>query len=177
MNNINAKDLVTDGTSIWMVDDQTLDRVYKYKVDGTYVDRWSIDPANGSPTGITLDPANPRHLWIVDNGTDRVYQYNDAVSRTSSGSASIPASTSYALAAGNTNPQGIADPPPGAVDGDLVELTIEPLLARQLGCECRAAPRPRIPAAGEGRPTRRAGSRDRRRLARGRRARLPADRR
>ena len=38
--------------------------------------------ANASPTGITLDPGNPQHLWIVDNGTDRVYQYDNAVSRT-----------------------------------------------------------------------------------------------
>jgi hypothetical protein len=48
------------------------------------------------------------HLWIVDNGTDRVYQYDNAAGRTSG---SQSASTSFALAAGNTNPQGIADPP------------------------------------------------------------------
>jgi hypothetical protein len=108
-NNVGPKDLVTDGTSIWVVDDQVLDKVYKYTLSGTYVGAWAIDPANGSPTGITLDPANPRHLWIVDSGTDRVYQYDNAVSRTSG---SQTASVSYALAAGNTNPQGIADPPP-----------------------------------------------------------------
>ena len=70
---------------------------------------WTISTSGASsPTGITLDPSNPQHLWIVDNGTDRVYQYDYAVSRTSGSQA---ASTNFALAAGNTNPQGIADPP------------------------------------------------------------------
>jgi hypothetical protein len=49
-------------------------------------------------------------IWIVDNGTDRVYQYVDAASRTSGNQA---ATISFALAPGNANPQGIADPPPG----------------------------------------------------------------
>jgi hypothetical protein len=44
----------------------------------------------------------------VDSGTDKVYQYDNATSRTSG---SQSASTTFALAAGNTNPQGIADPP------------------------------------------------------------------
>ena len=55
---------------------------------------WSPAP----PTGITLDPSNPAHLWIVDNGTDRVYQYDNAVGKTSGSQA---ASISFALAAGN----------------------------------------------------------------------------
>jgi large repetitive protein len=49
-------------------------------------------------------------LWIVDNGTDRVYQFDSAVSRTSG---SQSPSTSLAPAAGNTNQRGIADPPGG----------------------------------------------------------------
>jgi hypothetical protein len=125
VNNIGAKDLVTDGTSIWVIDDQVLDRVYKYTLTGTYVGAWAIDPANGSPTGITLDPANPRHLWIVDSGTDRVYQYDNGVLRTSG---TFTASTSYALAAGNTNPQGIADPPPRTVRAESVGIA-EPVAA------------------------------------------------
>jgi hypothetical protein len=47
-------------------------------------------------------------IWIVDSGTDSVYQYTGAASRTSGSQA---AAASLALAAGNTNPQGIADPP------------------------------------------------------------------
>jgi hypothetical protein len=48
------------------------------------------------------------NIWIVDNNSDRVYEFTAAASRTN-GSHS-PAS-SFPLAAGNTNPQGIADPP------------------------------------------------------------------
>ena len=47
----------------------------------------------------------------MDNGTDKVYQYIGAASRTSG---SQNAAATFALAAGNTNPQGIADPPPGS---------------------------------------------------------------
>ena len=36
----------------------------------------------GSPTGITLDPTAPSHLWVVDSATDRVYQYDNAVGGT-----------------------------------------------------------------------------------------------
>jgi hypothetical protein len=45
---------------------------------------------------------------MVDNATDRVYQFDAAASRTSG---SQSPSTSFAFASGNTNPQGIADPP------------------------------------------------------------------
>jgi hypothetical protein len=79
--------------------------------------------AGSSPTGITLDPNSPSHLWIVDNGTDRVYQFDAAVSRTSG---SQSPSTSFALAPGNTNPQGIADPPAGG--GHAYDLALLSLL-------------------------------------------------
>jgi hypothetical protein len=108
--NKDPKDLVTDGTSIWVVNDSGTDKVFKYTLTGTLLGSWTLTGGGGSPTGITLDPSGgQQHLWIVDNATDRVYQYDNARSRTS-GSQSV--STSFALAAGNTNPQGIADPPP-----------------------------------------------------------------
>jgi sugar lactone lactonase YvrE len=106
--NKDPKDIVTDGTSLWVVNSSTTDKVFKYTLAGSLLGSWTIDAANSSPTGITLDPTNVAHLWIVDNGTDRVYQYDNAASRTSG---SQSASTSFALAAGNTNPQGLADPP------------------------------------------------------------------
>jgi hypothetical protein len=106
--NKDPKGIVTDGTSLWVVNASTTDKVFQYTLGGALVGSWTIDAANASPTGITLDPNNVGHLWIVDNGTDRVYQYDNAVSRTSG---SQSASTSFALAAGNTNPQDIADPP------------------------------------------------------------------
>jgi hypothetical protein len=61
------------------------------------------------PTGITINPANVSDIWIVDNGTNKVYQYIGAAGRTSG---SQNAGATFALNPYDTNPQGIADPPP-----------------------------------------------------------------
>jgi streptogramin lyase len=106
--NTNPKGIVTDGTSFWVVDDGATDRVFKYTLAGAPLGSWTIDAQNASPTGLTLDPTAPSDIWIVDNGTDRVYRYAAAAGLTTG---SLPATTSFALAAGNTNPQDIADPP------------------------------------------------------------------
>jgi Calx-beta domain-containing protein len=103
----NPQDIVTDGTSLWVVDGTSL-KVFKYTLSGSLLGSWSIDPADTHPTGITINPNNVSDVWIVDNGTDMVYQYLGAASRTSG---SQNAGATFALAAGNTNPQGIADPP------------------------------------------------------------------
>ena len=58
---------------------------------------------------LQINAANVNHLWIVDNNTRRVYQYNAAA--TLANNSSHAADAAFALAAGNTNPQGIADPP------------------------------------------------------------------
>lgn len=109
--NKEPKDIVAGGTSLWVVNNSTTDKVFKYSQAGSLLGSWTISTSGvTSPTGITLDPANPNDLWIVDNGTDRVYQYDAAVTRISG---SLAASASFALATGNTNPQGIADPPVG----------------------------------------------------------------
>jgi hypothetical protein len=113
--NKDPKDIVTDGASLWVVNSSSTDKVFKYNLNGGLLGSWTISTSGAtSPTGITLDPASPGHLWIVDSGTDRVYQYDNAVSRTSGSQA---ASGSFALAAGNANPQGIADPPVAKIDG------------------------------------------------------------
>lgn len=115
--NLNPKDIVTDGQYLWVVNDAKTDKVFKYTVGGSYLGSWTIDAANKAPTGLTIDPANPQHIWIVDSGTDRIYQYSSAVGFTSGSRA---AASSFALAAGNTNPQGIADPPaPGTLIVDV----------------------------------------------------------
>jgi hypothetical protein len=106
--NTNPQDIVTDGTSFWVVDGTAL-KVFKYTLSGSSLGNWKIDPANTHPTGITINPTNVSDVWIVDNGTLKVYQYTGATSRTSG---SQNAAAAFALAAGNTNPQGIADPPP-----------------------------------------------------------------
>ena len=107
--NTNGKGVVTDGASLWVVNDGTTDAVFKYTLSGTLLGSWTIDAANASPTGLTINPANVSDIWIVDNGTKKVYQYTGAASRTSG---SQNAAATFALAPGDTNPQGIADPPP-----------------------------------------------------------------
>ena len=88
--------------------------------------RWQLDSKNLRPTGITVNPAGGNKLWIVDNATDRIYEYSGATGVVSSG---LVSSISYALASGNTNPQGIADPPgPGASPEDEA-MTVESSLA------------------------------------------------
>jgi len=106
----NPQDIVTDGTSFWIVDGSKL-KVFKYTLTGSLLGSWAIDPADKYPTGITINPNNASDIWIVDNGTDMVYQYIGAASRTSG---SEDAGATFALASGNTNPQGIADPPAAA---------------------------------------------------------------
>ena len=107
--NLSPKDMVTDGSSIWVVNDATTDMVFKYSMTGSLQGSWTISGGGGRPTGITIDPSNAsQHIWIVDSQTDRVYQYTDARGRTSG---SQSAAVTFALAAGNGNPQGIADPP------------------------------------------------------------------
>jgi hypothetical protein len=120
--NTNGKGIVTDGASFWVVNDGPTqdkgawDAVFKYTLAGAPLGSWTIDRANASPTGLTIDPTNVSDIWIVDNGTDRVYQYVGAAGRTAGFQT---AATWFALAAGNTDPQDIADPP---TPGDRIEL-------------------------------------------------------
>ncbi|MEZ6039527.1 MAG: hypothetical protein R3C20_03420 [Planctomycetaceae bacterium] len=102
-----SRGITTDGTYLWVVDAGT-DNVYKYTVGGALLGSWALDSRNTSPQGITIDPANVNDIWVVDSGDDAVYQYSGAASRTSG---SQSANEVFALASGNTNPRGIADPP------------------------------------------------------------------
>lgn len=106
--NTGPKDIVTDGQHLWVVNDSTIDKVFKYTVAGSLVGSWTISGGGGSPTGITMDPGNVNDIWVVDSGTDTVYQYAAAASRISGSQGAV---ATFALAAGNTNPQGLADPP------------------------------------------------------------------
>jgi hypothetical protein len=122
--NKDPKGIVTDGSSLWVVNDSSTDKVFKYTVAGGLLGSWTVTGGGGSPTGITLDPTNVGHLWVVDIASDRVHQYDNAAARTSGSQA---ASASFLLAAGNSNPQDIADPPAGAA---AVEPVPAPNLAR-----------------------------------------------
>ncbi len=106
--NRRATGITSDGQSLWVVDDATTDRVFKYRVDGTFLGSWAIDQANTRPSGITIDPNDINHLWIVDSRSDQVYQYRSATGYTSGQHA---ADARFALTGSNVDPQGIADPP------------------------------------------------------------------
>lgn len=107
--NGDATGIETDGTHLWVVNDASTDKVFKYTLSGALVGSWTISGNNTTPTGITLDPSNPSDVWIVDAGRDQVFQYSAAAGRTSG---SQSANAVFNLAPGNSNPQGIADPPP-----------------------------------------------------------------
>lgn len=108
--NNNPRGITTDGNYMWVVNSKNAkDEVFKYTTSGSLVGQWTIDSANINPRGITIDPSNVDHLWIVDSTTDSVYQYNGAAAFTSG---THNSNDSFALAAANSNPQGIADPPP-----------------------------------------------------------------
>ena len=110
--------LATDGTKIWVVNSGSPDRVFVYNMSGTSLGNWSIDSTNVSPTGITIDPTGAsQSIWIVDISKDRVFEYADARSWMSG---RRKASSSFALAPGNTSPQDIVDP-----DVSLRSLTAE----------------------------------------------------
>lgn len=106
--NLDSTDLVTDGSHLWVVNNTlTTDKVFRYSTTGVLEGSWNLSATSPSPTGITLDPNNVNHIWVVDASTDRVYQYDGATSRTTG--AQEP-SIVFQLAATNTNAQGIADP-------------------------------------------------------------------
>ena len=107
----NVKGVTTDGTSIWIVDDgATTDTVLKYATDATLLGSWVIDGDNATPTGITINPAGGNDLWIINAGSNEIFEYRDDAALRITGSQS--ANVRYALDSDNTNPQGIADPIP-----------------------------------------------------------------
>lgn len=109
--NTHPKGIATNGVSLWVVDDDGgREQVFKYNLAGQLLGNWEIaDAALEEPTGITLDPAGGTTLWIVDKKSDKVYQFDNATGLVSGSKAS---DATFALAAENGNPQGIADPIP-----------------------------------------------------------------
>lgn len=104
--NTTPEGITTDGTKLWVVNSAATDKVFVYTIAGVLQGSWTI--GNTTPTGLTIDPSGAsQSIWIVDNGTDRVYEYTNARSRISGSQA---AASSFALAAGNTTPTDIADP-------------------------------------------------------------------
>ena len=118
---------------LWTVDDTAVDRVFRYTLTSTNSTSstavsWQLDSINSSPTGITLDPSNgSMDIWISDSSTDRVYRYANARNLTT------PILTSsFSLDPANSQPQGIADPPPPATENSLPGFKREFPATRQL---------------------------------------------
>ncbi len=108
-NNRNPSGLVTDGTTLWVTDEHAQkDSVFVYNFAGTKLGSWLLDPANGAPSGITLNPAGGTELWVVDRHDAVVYHYAGATTRRNGSQA---ASDMFALDPNNHHPEGIADPP------------------------------------------------------------------
>lgn len=124
--NTNATDIVfgTQGGQryVWVVDDSAVDRVFRYTLTAANVASsnapfWQLNSENSSPTGITLDPSNATmDIWVSDIDTNRVYRYE--YGRTLA-APTLTSSFGLAAEAGNTQPQGIADPPPPATESSL----------------------------------------------------------
>jgi hypothetical protein len=126
-----AKGITTDGTTLWVVEDDSANTVFRYTIVRslgtptglTAAGSWTLNSANTTPTGITLDPTGASNsLWVVDSGTDTVYEYANARSLTSG--TGFLAST-FKLTAANTNAQDIFDPfisNSGQVDDTIVPL-------------------------------------------------------
>ncbi|MGB7160274.1 MAG: putative Ig domain-containing protein [Tepidisphaeraceae bacterium] len=104
--NASPSDLVTDGVSIWVVDDGA-NSVFKYTLGGVLLGSWALDAANANPSGIAWAQGQS-DLWVVDRLDKVVYRYANATVRTSGSQA---AADTFALAAANASPEGIADPP------------------------------------------------------------------
>jgi CSLREA domain-containing protein len=106
--------IVTDGKTLWVTDDfNHKNNVFVYSTAGTRLGAWLLDPANDSPSGITLNPGGGTDLWVVDRHDAVVYHYAGATTRRTGNQT---ASDSFTLAAKDQHPEGIADPPPLIAD-------------------------------------------------------------
>jgi subtilisin-like proprotein convertase family protein len=107
--NENPTGITTDGTYVWITDNDSRneDNIWMYDRDGgPLLDGWDLPPANTATSGVTIDPTGASHnIWVVDSGADAIFEYAGAY-----GDESLTLVATYPLAAGNTNPQGIADP-------------------------------------------------------------------
>ena len=63
--------ITTDSTNIWIVD-QGYNEVYKYTMNGTYVDSFDTLWHGLNPIAITTDSTN---LWVLDFAEEEVYKY------------------------------------------------------------------------------------------------------
>jgi RHS repeat-associated protein len=64
--NTSPSGMVTDGQTIWITDDKaTTNNVFVYSMTGTKLGNWTLDPADITPSGITLNP----NAWSTPQGS------------------------------------------------------------------------------------------------------------
>ena len=114
--------ITTDGETIW-VTDWLSDKVFVYDRNGDLQNWWRLDRRNGWASGVTIDPTgNDPGLWVVDKQDDVVYYYAEATAADRHRQLST---ASFALAPGNSHPEGIADPTTPLGIGEIVTGTID----------------------------------------------------
>jgi hypothetical protein len=107
--NASPTGVVTDGLRVWVTDDGR-DEVFVYGTEGALIGRWGLDGANADASAATRDPTGASaDLWVADRVDGRVFRYDGG---TGWWEGTKTAADSFTLAAGNTRPEGIADPPP-----------------------------------------------------------------
>lgn len=87
-----------DGSTLWVIDGNRT--VHVYDAAMVRLGSWTVSGLQ-IPTGIAVIGND---LWLVDSATDRAYLFTGGASRRSG---TATASRSFALGAGNTNPQDI----------------------------------------------------------------------
>jgi hypothetical protein len=92
------------GDKVWVADANK--KVYVYTLSGGLLGTWTAGSlaSNAQVEGIAT---NGTDIWLVDARQDKVFKYTGAAGRTAG---SQNADANFLLAAGNTNPQDIADP-------------------------------------------------------------------
>ncbi len=114
--NENPTGMATDGSSIWVTDDDTDDKVYVYYATsdpdpveapnwqfGDLKGSWTLDDDNADPAGIAVDSFGD--LWVLDSADEKVYHYVGGASWTSG---THNDDESFSLHADNDNPTGIS---------------------------------------------------------------------
>lgn len=94
-----GRGITTDGTNIWLTDIND-DEVYKYDMDGNYINSWDTSVQSGDPHGITTDGTN---IWINDVNDLEVYKYTMAGAYVNSFDTSGEGATTYGLTTDGTN--------------------------------------------------------------------------
>ncbi len=116
--NTSPTGLATDGSVIWISDDMA-DAVFAYDLNGTHLGHWQLDEQNTEPSGLTIDPSGGTDIWVVDRRDLVVYRYPLG---TLSVTGEAIAADTFTLAADNTSPEGIADPPTDQADLTISEI-------------------------------------------------------